>query len=77
LPQALELLEQCDKALGSCDGLVKSQEDYIGEQEGVINLQAERISKLEADKNSLLKNPLLWFFVGAAVGGVSGLLLTR
>lgn len=67
-----ELLGACDKALDSCDKLVKDKNEKLKLQNEIITNRDKQIQHLRDDSNSIIKNPVLWFVIGTALGVIAG-----
>lgn len=77
LEETIELLIACDDAFLSCADVVGQQDVILEQQANAIDLQAKRISELKADRDSFWKNPLVWGFAGIAAGVLGGVLVNR
>lgn len=70
LQETQDLLRACDKALSACDKTVKAQEELAKAHLEVISEQERSISHLKEEKDSSVRSNLLWFILGAALGGI-------
>lgn len=74
---ATEAARAADEAIESCDELVKTQDELIKAQSRVIDKMAEREAKLKQQRDSVLRNPLVWFLIGGIAGGGTFLWLAK
>ncbi len=66
-----EVLAACDEAVRSSDDLLKTKDVKIDLQQGELEELSRRTAELQAQRDSIWRNPWVWLFVGAAVGGLS------
>ncbi len=78
-----ELDAACDEALNACDAALNKADKVIQGKNAIIKIQKEQnqvlksqIVDLEEERDSIFKNPIVWFFIGVAVGGLSYGLVT-
>jgi len=63
-------VDKCDKALADQDKVIELGHKVQATQSDLIALQDKHIADLSKDDGgSILKNPILYLFVGAVVGG--------
>jgi len=77
-------LEACDYALEACGGALKQAGKVIQSKNGIIDLKADQIkalagqnARLKAERDSLWRNPLVWFLGGIVAGGLTYGLIQR
>lgn len=66
------LLGACDKAEKDCEKLAKTKDAKIQKQGEIMLAQDKEISELKADRDNILKNPILWAVIGIAIGVAGG-----
>lgn len=63
-----EVLMKCDKAVQDLRKLNHEQQGLIKSQEDLSKVQRDKIDLLEAERNSLLRNPYVWGAIGFGLG---------
>lgn len=64
-------LESADQALSRCGDLVNYQKDVIKEQTKLVVHAEKRARELEAERDSIWRNPLLWGLAGVFIGATA------
>lgn len=71
LVECEKVLQSCDEALESAGDVIRAKDATLEVREAQIKELARRNAELKASRDSLWRNPLVWFFAGALLGGLS------
>lgn len=64
-------LSACDEALKAADQVIKGKNAIIGAQDEQIKNLKTQVVEIREERDSLFKNPIVWFLVGFVAGGLS------
>jgi hypothetical protein len=76
-PTCDEVLKACDEALNKAGKVIEGKNEIIKAQEEQVKNLSEQVIDLQDERDSIFKNPIVWFLVGVAVGGLSYGLVTK
>lgn len=76
--RAIEQKQACDETLTACDEALKHAERLIKSKNAIIDIRTSQIeelakqnAELQSQRDSLWRNPLVWFLTGVVVGGLT------
>lgn len=70
-------LTACDEALKRCAEFTQSQKETMALQGALLIAAEKKVARLQAERDSVWRNPLLWGLAGALLGLGGGLYLSR
>lgn len=65
-----QALNACDDAIKKADSLIDAKNKVIDAQKKEADLLSKALVKAQDQRDSIFRNPFLWLFIGAVIGGV-------